>query len=59
MKLLRPLLACAFVAATFAAPAAEAACVGYKSFGGACVVVDPHGPDPVYVTCGGYNWTCA
>lgn len=59
MRVVRPLLACAVVAATFAAPAAEAACVGYKSFGSACVVVDPNSAEPVKVSCGGYNWTCA
>lgn len=59
MKLVRPLLACAIVAATFAAPAAEAVCAGYKDQARACVVVDPSSSEPVYITCGGTNWTCA
>ncbi len=60
MRVVRPLIACAVAAAAFAAPSAQAVgdCVTVKGFGGACVFVDPRSPQPVQVSCGGYNWTC-
>ena len=58
----RLVLAAALAVATLAGPQAADAvvvCRYVDAFGGACVYVDPTGPMPVRVTCGGEFWTCA